>query len=265
MTAPSRPRGSKGPILWPLVLIVLGIALLLNSFLLLEGFNLLALSPLLLVLLGAVILLRGDFVPHEDTRTFGITRGSVESALLEISAGEIDVAITALDGSERLIAGRYAPQARPALTVEGVHAQLQMDRGSAPWWSFADWEIGLTRELPWSLYFSSHLGEMDIDASGLIVQGGQISTGIGDIRFVPPVEAFDRILLRSTLGTIQVITPLGARVIVQVEPARFSRVHMDGGRYTQQDTNLYTSLDAKADAVPITINVRSSFGDIYLA
>lgn len=91
-----------GLILWSLLLIVIGIVLLLDNFLLLGDFNAVALLPLVLVVIGAQILLRGDLAPNTDARRFGITRGSVEAATLEINSGEIDVDIRALSSDFRL-------------------------------------------------------------------------------------------------------------------------------------------------------------------
>ena len=144
-------RATRGLALWSLALVALGIILLLDNFLLLSGFNAAALWPLVLVVLGAVILLRGDFVPSDEARSFGITRGSVESAALEISAGAIDVQGYALQRESRLIAGQFAANSRPSLDVQGTHANLRMDRAATPWLSFADWKVGLARDLPWSL------------------------------------------------------------------------------------------------------------------
>ena len=74
-----------------------------GNFLLLEEFNMLDLWPLLLVIPGVQVLLRGDLVPDDAARPFGITRGSVESATLHINAGEIDVEIGGLPGMHRAI------------------------------------------------------------------------------------------------------------------------------------------------------------------
>ena len=102
-----------------------------------------------------MILLRGDFVPSDEARSFGITRGSVESAALEISAGEIDVQAYALQREGRLIAGQYAANSRPTLDVQETHANLKMDRAATPWLSFADWRVALARDLPWSLFVTT--------------------------------------------------------------------------------------------------------------
>ena len=52
MSQRERSRGSKGPLIWPLGLSILGLLLLLYNFFLLGDFNILNLWPVLLVILG---------------------------------------------------------------------------------------------------------------------------------------------------------------------------------------------------------------------
>ncbi|MBC7869431.1 MAG: hypothetical protein H7Y09_01220, partial [Chitinophagaceae bacterium] len=157
-----RAKSSRGVMVGALILVALGVVLLLNNFYFLGGFNVFALSPLLLLLVGAVILLRGDIL-NGGGRNFGITRGSVESASLEVSAGAIDVSLRALTREGRLIAGQYAEDSRPQLIVDDAHAFLRLDRAATPFFAFADWEINLARDLPWDVYVSTSLGQADLD------------------------------------------------------------------------------------------------------
>lgn len=257
-------RGARGPWLWPLGLAVIGVILLLNNFLLLGDFNVGNLWPLLLVALGAAVLLRGDFVPSSDARTFGITRGSVESATLEINAAEIDVVIRSLQHEGRLIAGQYAISSRPALRVSDTHAHLKMDRAGTPWLSFADWELGLAQDLPWQLYVSTSLGQANLNLSGLIVQETSISTGFGDIRLVCPNEALGAIRLRSALGNIHVVSPIGCAARVHVSGSRLLSVHIDEHRYEQIEPQVYLARDAQAGAPEMEIYISGTFGNVYL-
>ncbi len=258
-------RATRGLVVWSLALVALGIILLLDNFLLLSGFNAAALWPLVLVVLGAVILLRGDFVPSDEARSFGITRGSVESAALEISAGGIDVQGYALQRESRLIAGQFAANSRPDLDVQATHANLRMDRAATPWLSFADWKVGLARDLPWSLFVTTHLGQVQLDLSGLIVQRAVIATGFGDIRVVSPEEALEPLHLRSALGNIHLIVPPGSNVRVTASGSSLFRVHADETRYEAQPHGVYVSRDADAESPLIEINVSGTFGDAYLA
>ncbi len=257
-------KGSRGPWLWPLGLAAIGVVLLLHNFLLLENFNVMTLWPLLLVVAGAVILLRGDLTLGGEARTFGITRGSVESATLEINAGEIDVAVRALQREGRLIAGQFAANSRPAMRVNDTHTYLKLDRAATPWYSLADWEMAVAGDLPWRVLVSTHLGGVNLDLSGLIVQDVIVGTGFGDIRVTAPRETLGEVKLHSTLGSIHWITPVGCRARVTVRAGRLFRIHADERRYEQPEPGVYLSLDADDQSPLVEITLHGTFGDAYL-
>ena len=268
MSNRNRSRGTKGPLVWPLAVAIPGLLLLLSNFFLLPGdFNLLDLWPILLVLFGAQVLLRGDLVPGRDFRTFGITRGSIESATIEINSGEIDVTIRALQtrNTERLIAGQYANQARPDLDVQDVHAYLIMDRSKTPWLSFADWEMGISQDLPWQIVASSYFGQVNADFNHVIIQNALINTGIGDIHFVCPSEAFETIYLRSLFGNITVLTPESYNVRITVDGGRFSGLNIDESRYEEIEPGIYASRNIDDDLAHVDVVVSGTFGDAYLS
>lgn len=254
----------RGPWLWSLALAVVGVVWLLHNFLLLGDFNLLALLPLLLVVLGAQVLLRGDVLPSAAVKTFGITRGSVESAALVVNAGEIDVEVGALQREGRLIAGQYAPQSRPALQVDGTHTTLRMDRAMTPWLFFADWQFGLAKDLPWGVYVSTHLGQINLDLSEVIVQEAVIASGFGDVRLVAPREAFAPLSIRSALGSIHVITPPDYYVRISVKTGRMFRVYASDRRYRELEPGVYLALDADESLPLVDITISGTFGDAYL-
>lgn len=257
-------KGSRGPWLWPLVLALIGIALLLNNFLLLNTFDVTTLWPLLLVIAGGAILLRGDVLPITEGRTFGITRGSVESGTLEINSGEVDVTIRHLQQEGRLIAGQFALHTRPALQVQDTHAHLKLNRGATPWLSFSDWEMGLSRDLPWSIFISTSLGQVNLDFSRLIVQGARIGTGFGDVRLSAPMEAFEPISVRSACGDIHFTTAPGYATQIYVRSTRLFNVRVDENRYQLIEPGLYRSRDADSSAKLIEVYISGTFGDAYL-
>jgi hypothetical protein len=245
------------------MLTLVGIVLLLDNFLLLP-FNVTALWPLLLVVAGAVLLLRGDFTPDDATRSFGITRGSVESALLEINAGEIDVHLGALEREDRLIGGTFATDSRPAMDSDDIFAHLRFDRAATPWMTFADWEMGLATDLPWQFAISTNLGDLDLNLAGLYIEGGIIATGFGDIRVNVPAETLSPLQLQSLIGNIRITAPLGAKVRVRINGGRMFNTQADKRRYTEPEPNLFVTRDAEPNAPLIDIEVRGTFGDVYL-
>lgn len=258
-------KGSRGgPWFWPLVLTAAGIVLLLNNFLLLGDFELTALWPLMLVIIGAAILLQGDWVPSSESRTFGVTRGSVESATLEISSAEIDVQIRSFEQEGRLIAGQFAQNARPVMQVDDTHATLRMNRSATPWISFADWEMALARDLPWQIWISTSLGQVNLDLSSLIVQDALVATGIGDIRLIAPQESLGSLRVQSALGNIHVITPVGHQVRIVAPGGRLFKVHADERRYETFGDGIYVARDVNEGAPLVEIFLSGTFGDAYL-
>ncbi len=258
-------RSSRGLMLGSLFLLAVGMILLLNNFLFISGFNVTTLWPLLLVVLGGIIVLRGDILSGGSGRTFGVTRGSVETAVLEINSGAVDVKIRPLSQPGRLIAGQFAPNTRPQLAVSENHAHIQMDRASAPLLALSDWEIGVAHDLPWSIYVSTHLGEVDFDLNGLILQNSLIATGIGDIRVICPTEAMEPLTIRSTLGRIQFITPQGIPARIRVKEGRFFSVKADTERYEQVEDGVYMSRNFNSELPVVDVYITGSFGDAYIA
>jgi hypothetical protein len=257
-------KDARGPILLPLLAAALGVALLLENFLLLGGFRVSVLLPLVLVALGAWILIRGD-LGTRAARTFGITRGSVQSATLEVSAGEVDVILGGDAREGRLVEGQYARASRPSLDVEDTHAHLQFQRGHTPWLSFSDWQLRLAQDLPWEVLISTSLGQVNADLGGLIVQGATIATGIGDVRVVCPAEAFEPVKVRSAAGDIHVIVPEGQAARVFVTASRLFRVRVNETRYTLIEPGIYQSIKALEDSPRVDIYLRGTFGDAYLS
>lgn len=261
-------RASKphSPLLLPLLLVAVGLVLLVGGFLLVDDFNPVNLTFLLLAVLGTVALLRGDFAPSTEARAFAITRGSVQSAELTINAGDVDLYLERLPSGERLIAGQYAYNTRPALEVNGTHALLTMDRARTSLLTFADWEAALAPNLPWTIWCSASLGQIDADLSGLIVQTAAFFSGFGSVRVVAPAELLgEAITVRSLLGNVHVQTPIGYHVRIIISDGRFARCHVDATRYALADDGSYQALDAHPEAPAVTVRVKTTFGDIYLS
>lgn len=263
-TRPSS-TSARGVVFFALLLLALGSLLLLNNFYFLGGFDVGSLWPLALVAVGGMILLRGDLTPSTASRSFGITRGSVESAILEIQAGEIDVMARALPREGRLIAGTFARDGRPQLIVEDNQATLTFERAATPWGSFADWDLGLARDLPWRVAVSTSLGAVQMDLSALVIQSAQIATGIGDIVVTMPREAFEPLVLHSAMGNIRIQTPPGVNARIYARSTRLFSVRVDSDRYDRLDDGSYRARDASPDAPEVQVTVTGTFGDAYLA
>lgn len=269
-------RATRPPLLISFVLVVAGAALLLHNFLLLDvpALDPARWWPVLLILAGVQILWRGDLAFTWQAQTFGITRGNVQSAALEVGSGEIDVKIRALRREGRLIAGQYAARSRPALAVRGGQARLSMQRGQTWLLSLADWEIGLTRDLPWQVLVSAFLGDVDADLRELRVEKAYLASGFGDVRMVAPdhwLAGSGELLMcgASTFGNVTLIVPAGAAAAVHVQAGPLARIQIDETRFLLREPGVYATLDYDArilsGELPIEAHLTSTFGTIRLA
>ncbi|NLX09683.1 MAG: DUF4097 domain-containing protein [Chloroflexi bacterium] len=254
--------------LWPLVLIIVGVVLLLDSFLLIN-LKLSVLWPLVIVLVGVQLLLRGDVGLSWQAQTFGITRGSVQSASLEVESGEVDVQVRALRKPGRLIAGQYTSRSRPALSVRNNHAALKLRRGQTWWPSLADWDLGLALDLPWGVLISSFLGQLDVDLRGLQVERAYLSSGLGSVTLACPDYVPGPIFARSTFGDVRLSLPPDSRAAIRIKAGPFGRVRADQARYVEVEPGLYRTIESDEtpdqETIDLDITASTVFGSIYLS
>lgn len=259
----------RAPWLWPLVLMAGGIVLLLDNFLLMS-LDLTPYWPILLVAVGLQVLVRGDIAPSWQAHTFGITRGSVDSAAIEVESGELDVQLHALHKPGRLIAGQYTARSRPDLRVRNNRATLRMQRGQTWWLSMADWDVGLANDLPWEVLMSSYLGDLQADLHDLHIERACVSSGIGSVSVTCPRTANGPIFARSAFGSVRVAVPLRSRAVVRVKCSPFGRVRIDSQQFAEIEPDLYANvsaddLDTGTAAIDIDITASTIFGSIYIS
>jgi hypothetical protein len=258
-----RSSANQTPFLWPLLLVIAGCLLLLNNFLLVS-LDVTALWPVFLIFVGLQLLWRGDIAPSWQAQSFGITRGNVAEGLLEVSSGEIDVRLQAASREDRLIMGQYTARSRPSLQVRNNRATLRMQRGNTWLFSLADWNVELSRDLPWSMLVSSYLGQLDIDMRRLQVEHAYVASGIGDIRLICSDCLAGYVYARATLGDVRLAVPEGIPAIIRVKSGPLVRVIRHSRRYLEQPDRAIVTEEYEPDAPAIQITVSSTFGNIHL-
>jgi hypothetical protein len=257
-------RSSRAPVIIPVLLVGLGVILLLSNFRLLENVDLSRWWPVLLIFAGLQLLVRGDLGISWQTKEFGITRGTVQTASVEASSGEIDVKVRVLRREGRLVAGHYTARSRPQLTVRSNHARLMLQRGQTWPFSQGDWEIGLARDVPWSLLISAHLGELDVDLRGITLHEANLGTGIGDIKLQPSHLVENGIRARSTFGSIWVAIPPGDHAIITLRERAFARVNIDENRFLMISPGVYATVGYEHSTAPAALELGTTFGTIHL-
>lgn len=258
-----RNRSNQTPFLWPLLLVAAGCLLLLDNFLLIS-LDITDFYPVILIFIGLQLLWRGDIAPGWQAQSFGITRGNVNEGLLEINSGEIDVHLRAAQRDDRLIMGQYTARSRPALNVRNNRAMLRMQRGNTWLFSLADWNVDLSKDLPWSMLVSAHLGQLEVDMRGLQVEHAYIASGIGDIRLICSDCMAGYVFARSALGDVRLAVPEGIPAIIRIRSGPLVRVIRHSRRYLEQPDHAIITEEFDPESPAIQITVSSTFGNIHL-
>jgi hypothetical protein len=259
----------RAPWIWPVILIAGGIVLLLDNFLLID-IDLTSYWPVLLIVLGLQILLRGDIALSWQAHTFGITRGSVQAASIEIESGEIDVQLRALHKPGRLIAGQYTARSRPELKVRNNRATLRMQRGQTWWLSLADWDVGLAQDLPWGMLISSYLGRLEIDLRSVHVERAYVSSGLGSVTVACPAFADGPVFARSAFGDVRVSVPANSQVHLTIQTGPLGRVRLDKTRFRELAPGTFVSVredqieSTPAQDIDLHVVASTTFGSIYI-
>jgi hypothetical protein len=261
MQRQSQPRT---PLFFPLTLVLVGIVLLLNNYLLINA-DLVSLWPLVLILIGLQVAWRGDLAPSWQAQSFGITRGTVESASLEVSSAEIDVRLKSLNRAGRLIAGEYTARSRPKLAVRNNHASILMRRGQTWLFSLADWDVQVAQDVPWAILMSSHLGELSADLRGLTLRRAYLTSGIGDVRVTAPDAATGPLYIRSTFGDLYLNLPAQTPALLRIQRSPFSHLILAENSFQKDDSGqFYASPAYQPDQPFVEITLAATFGNITL-
>lgn len=258
-----RSQLRQTPFLWPVLIVIIGILLLLDNYLLLS-LDVLNFWPILLIFLGLQLLWRGDFALSWQAQTFGITRGSVQSGIVEISSGEVDVKLKALTKPGRLAAGQYTARSRPNLNVRNNRAALTLRRGNTWLFSMADWDVNLAPDLPWAILVSSHLGHLELDLRGMDISRSYIASGFGDLRIVAPDRPAGPLLGRSTFGDVRLSIPEHVPAIIYVQSGPFCRVIRHSRQFRQKPDQSIVTAAYVPNQPALEITLASTFGNIHL-
>jgi hypothetical protein len=225
---------------WPLILIAVGIDIIFGQRstlgAILSAFLVLA---ILGVIAGATFF--ADQLPMisriaEDTPW---EKAHVEHALGEFEAAEVFIDFTsppgeifALEDDTYLIEGDLAYQGELIFEVKGTgsRADVTLDsRYTGTWSGFnniahADWEIGLTPEIPLDLTLDTGSGSCYFDLSELMLADLFLDSGSGAIELVLPEDQSFDFVLDSGSGSVRIDVPeeTGIRVRIDSGSGSFS-------------------------------------------
>jgi hypothetical protein len=260
---------------WALILILIGVALLLNNFGLLPG-NVWELAwPLVLIVLGLSFIVGRQPGPRR-------ARSSVEEALaldgatsarVTVSHGGGRLLVTSGAPSDQLYAGRFGGAI--ARKVRRVSDQLEVSLRPAGdnWQEWSDpggwgdgqgrldWTIAFNAAVPLTLSFETGAAKTDLDLSNLKVVELSLQTGVSATTVAFPTNAgATRAVVKAGVASVHLRIPDGvaARIVGQMG---LGALNVDERRFPRNG-KLYASADYTTAANRIDLNIEGGLGAI---
>lgn len=225
---------------WPLVLVAIGIDVLFGQRSALGAiFSALLVLALLAVIAGAVFFadqlpMISRYVEDAPWETAQVEHalGDFESAEVFIDYTSLPGNLYALEDSDYLIEGDLAYRGELIFEVDqrGSHADVVLDsRFTGTWSGFqnsphAEWDIGLTPEIPLELSLDSGSGSCFFDLSDLILEDFFLDSGSGSIQIILPEDQSFDFQLDSGSGSLRIDIPedTGVRVVLDSGSGSFN-------------------------------------------
>jgi cell wall-active antibiotic response 4TMS protein YvqF len=255
----SRDRGG-GDFVLPLVLMAVGVIFFLQQSDLVA--NDATLWPVLLIAIGIGIVLsalplgrRSSVLASERA---SVRLGGATSGRVVVKHGGGRLSIRSAHDPGVLVEGSFAGGVGPRERRNGEVLEVTLERRDWMPWArrlSADWDIGISRQIPVSLQVDAGANRAELDLSHLTVPDLRVNTGASETSITMPARGRTRALITCGAASVRIRIPdrTPARIAmrtglmsVRVDEARFPRE--DGGGFRSREFDR-----AGADGVDLTI------------
>ncbi len=230
----------RNSIFWGIILLIVGLALLLNALGVLPGDAGAYLWPLVLVLIGVFMLLGPIMRGRRHAQTLsvpleGATRARVR---LDHGAGQLSVGPTSQPGL--LLSGSFSEGAENSVRRSGGEVEVVLGaftRSTFPPFFYSggnDWQVELARDVPIRLELNTGANDARLDLTELTVTELILKTGASSTRILLPAHAgLTQVEVSSGAASVDLRVPEGvaARIRatgglsgIRVDSRRFPRV-----------------------------------------
>jgi cell wall-active antibiotic response 4TMS protein YvqF len=259
----------RGSIVWPLVLITLGILFLLANFNIIPdvGTFIGRFWPVILILFGLEILLgsmwrRGN---NANVENLSVDLGSATTADVKIDfgAGQLSIGSAA---SGKLVDGTYAGGVNHHESMDGrVHLRAPENGWWWGWsWRGFNWRVGLTREVPLSLRVDVGAAQSDFDLSDLKVTDLVLKTGASSTNIrLPKAAGMTNVRVESGAASVKLMVPDGVAARIRSTMGLGSS-NIDQHRFPRSG-EYYQSPDYDSAANKIDIRSEGGVGSVSVS
>ena len=266
----------NGRTFWALILILAGVAFLLENFGVLPGNAWDVIWPLVLIALGLSFIIGkppGPPPTRREPSVDALALDEAKSARITISHGGGRLLVTGGARSDQLYAGRFAGAV--ARNVHRVGDQLDVtlrpDPGQWQGWSdprnwggsqgMLDWTIAFNETIPLTLSFETGAAKTDLDLSKLRVIELKLQTGVSATTVVLPASAgATRATIKAGIASVHLSVPDGvaARIVGQMG---LGALNVDERRFPRNG-KIYESADYTSATNRLDLNIEGGLGAI---
>jgi hypothetical protein len=261
----------RRPIVWPLILITLGVLFLLNNFNVIQfdvGQFISQWWPLILILIGLEILI-DSMLPGRrvETQTLSLDLGSATRANVKIDFGAGKLSIGAASPG-KIVDGTYVGGVRYDASPDGrIHlgGDWQPRWWFGGWWGNPgfDWRVGLTREVPLSLRVDSGAADSNYDLTDLKVAELELHTGASSTSVrLPRAAGLTNVRVEAGAASVKLYVPDGVAARIRTSMALVSN---DISSRFPRVGNEYVSPDYDSAANKIDIRFEGGVGSLVVS
>ena len=267
------PAGMWGALalLWPVLLILLGLDMLAGRRSAGGALLVLALGALVVIASLAWAALRANSLPAGGTQPVYQFRGTAQAAAVKLDYHLGELNVSAMDDAARLMAGEtrrgpgesvqqayYLTEGAGQLTLSQQQAVLfapfLASRGAS-----SRWDLKFTSSLPLALEISTGVGTANLDLSGLYLTRLDLKTGVGQTQVSFPASGPLSATVKSGMGDVTLTIPPDVPTRITVEsglagvniPARFGR-----------EGNVYTTFGFSAAGHYLDLKLQAGVGTV---
>ncbi|MFL7794257.1 MAG: LiaF domain-containing protein [Anaerolineae bacterium] len=260
----------RGTIFWGTILILLGVLLLINTFVEIDVGKFI--WPLFLIILGLWILWGVFSGPRTfETEEATIPLEGADEARIHIGHGAGRLRVSSGASSDALLSGSFGGGLEQKVKRESnmLDVKLSMCVSGAhfafPWmWGpgrSLDWEIDLNEEIPLSLDLETGASDTRVDLTNLRVTDLRLQTGASSSEITLPANAgHTKAIIRSGAASVKVRVPDGVAARIKAGGG-IADIQVDKNRFPRID-GVYQSEDYATAANKVDIDIETGVGSI---
>jgi hypothetical protein len=255
----------RGTIFWGSVLILIGIALLLDNLGLLGNINVWSLFwPMLLILLGVRILYGTLFRRSAKREQASVPLDGASKGRIKLNHGAGRLEIQAGANPNNLLDGDFDSGVDLTQKHEGDtrYARLQMPSMFFPFWydpGSLDWRIRISREVQLTLDIDSGASELQMDLSDTLVNELRLKNGASSSRVTLPANAgMTKVFVEAGAASVDFTVPQNVSARVRMRGALTS-LNVDTSRFPHNGET-YQSADFDSAVNKVDIDIQMGAG-----